>query len=79
MFYFREGANFCFSSYLKFIQKTFKWNLNQNQKNLFFIGKHRNANCFTGDQGYKSMESIADELSGEIIHKNKKMRIILKK
>ena len=31
----------------------------------------RNANCFTGDQGYKSMESIADELSERLSQKQK--------
>ena len=55
MFYFREGANFA-SVYTqsKIISENIKWNLNQKTKKIFsLLVNTRNANSFTGDQGYK--------------------------
>ena len=55
MFYFREGANFA-SVYTrsKIISENIKWNLNQKSKKIFsLVINTRNANCFTGEQGYK--------------------------
>ena len=31
----------------------------------------RNANCFTGKQGYKSLEKIAEQVSQELTNKQK--------
>ena len=57
MFYFREGANFA-SVYTqsKIISENIKWNLNQKAKKIYsLVVNTRNANAFTGDQGYESM------------------------
>ena len=73
MFYFRDGANFA-SVYTKskIISENIKWNLNQKAKKIFaLVVNTRNANAFTGDQGYKSMQNIADAISLELTKKQK--------
>ena len=73
MFYFREGANFA-SIYTqsKIISENIKWNLNQRTKKIFsLLVNTRNANSFTGEQGYKSMENIAELVSQELTKKQK--------
>ncbi|MBD1166887.1 bifunctional glutamate N-acetyltransferase/amino-acid acetyltransferase ArgJ [Pelagibacterales bacterium SAG-MED09] len=65
MFYFREGANFA-SVYTqsKILSENIKWNLNQKVKKIFsLLVNTRNANSFTGIQGYKSMQSLAENIS----------------
>ena len=62
MFYFREGANFA-SVYTqsKIVSENIKWNINQRPKKIFsLIVNTRNANAFTGKQGYESLKKIAD-------------------
>ena len=64
LFYFREGANYA-SVYTKskIISENIKWNLNQKNKKVFsLIVNSRNANAFTGKQGYQSLQIIADLL-----------------
>ena len=73
MFYFRDGANFA-SVYTnsKIVSENIKWNLNQKTKKIFaLIVNTRNANAFTGDQGYKSMQNIAEAISIELTSKQK--------
>ena len=72
MFYFRDGANYA-SVYTqsKIISENIKWNLNQIQKIYSLLVNTRNANCFTGRQGYKSLEKIADQISQELTDKQK--------
>ena len=73
MFYFRDGANYA-SLYTqsKIISENIKWNLKQNPKKIFSLMVNtRNANCFTGKQGYKSLEKIAEEASQELTKKQK--------
>ena len=73
MFYFREGANYA-SVYTqsKIISENIKWNLGLNRKKIFaLIVNTRNANCFTGKQGYKSLEKIADIVSSKLSEKQK--------
>ena len=73
MFYFRDGANFA-SVYTKskIISENIKWNLNQKAKKIFsLVVNTRNANAFTGDQGYKSMQNIAEVISLELTNKQK--------
>jgi len=73
MFYFREGASFA-SVYTqsKIISENIKWNLNQKTKKIYsLIVNTRNANSFTGEQGYKSMEKIAEETSRQLTEKQK--------
>ena len=62
MFYFREGASYA-SVYTqsKIVSENIKWNLNQKPKKIFsLIVNTRNANAFTGKQGYESLKKIAD-------------------
>ncbi len=73
MFYFRDGANYA-SVYTQsnIISENIKWNLNQNSKKIYsLLVNARNANCFTGKQGYKSLEKIADQISQELTAKQK--------
>ena len=73
MFYFREGANFA-SVYTqsKIISENIKWNLNQKSKKIYsLLVNTRNANSFTGDQGYKSMQNIAEEISEKLSERQK--------
>ena len=73
MFYFRDGANHA-SLYTqsKIISENIKWNLNNKVKQVFsLVVNTRNANCFTGKQGYKSLEKIAEKVSEELTIKQK--------
>ncbi len=73
MFYFRRGASFA-SVYTKskVLSENIKWNLDQKSKKIFsLIINTRNANSFTGDQGYRSMQNIAETISSELTKKQK--------
>ncbi len=73
MFYFREGANYA-SVYTqsKIVSENLKWNLSNKPKKIFtLLVNTRNANCFTGKQGYKSLEKIAETLSNVLTEKQK--------
>jgi glutamate N-acetyltransferase/amino-acid N-acetyltransferase len=73
MFYFREGANFA-SVYTKskIVSENIKWNIDQKVKKIFsLLVNTRNANAFTGDQGYKSMQNIAEITSQELTKKQR--------
>ena len=74
MFYFRDGANYA-SVYTqsKIVSENIKWNLNHKCKKIFsLVINTRNANCFTGKQGYKSLEKIADLISVKLTDKQKR-------
>ena len=71
MFYFRDGANHS-SVYTqsKITSENIKWNLSQKSKKISsLIVNTRNANCFTGRQGYKSLEKIAEIVSQKLSQK----------
>ena len=71
MFYFRDGVNHA-SVYTqsKIISENIKWNLNKKVKKVFsLLVNTRNANCFTGKQGYKSLEKIAEILAEKLSEK----------
>ena len=71
MFYFRDGANYA-SVYTqsKIISENIKWNLDQNNKKIYsLIVNTRNANAFTGKQGYESLKKIADLVSKKLTEK----------
>ena len=74
MFYFREGANFAtVYTQSKILSENIKWNLQQKSKKIFsLLINTRNANSFTGEQGYKSMQSIAEIISKTLNEKQKK-------
>ncbi len=68
LFYFREGANYAaVYTQSKIISENIKWNINQRSKKVYsLLVNARNANCFTGKQGYKSLEKIAEVLSQKL-------------
>ena len=73
MFYFRDGVNHA-SVYTqsKIVSENIKWNLNKKVKKIFsLLINTRNANCFTGKQGYKSLEKIAEILAEKLSEKQK--------
>ena len=73
MFYFRDGANHA-SVYTqsKVISENIKWNLQKKVKKVFsLLVNTRNANCFTGKQGFKSLEKIAESIAEKLSEKQK--------
>ena len=71
MFYFRDGANHA-SVYTKskIISENIKWNLSKKAKKIYsLIVNTRNANAFTGKQGYESLKKIADLTSEQLSKK----------
>jgi glutamate N-acetyltransferase/amino-acid N-acetyltransferase len=73
MFYFRDGANYA-SVYTqsKIISENIKWNLNiKSKKIISLIINTRNANAFTGSDGYKGLKEIAKEISIQLSEKQK--------
>ena len=81
MFYFRDGANHA-SVYTqsKIISENIKWNLNQKAKKIFsLIVNTRNANSFTGKQGYKGLEKISEIVSLKLSEKQKEDEDLPKK
>jgi len=73
MFYFRGGANFA-SVYTqsKILSENIKWNLSQKTQKIFsLVINTRNANSFTGEQGYKSMQHLAEAISKQLTEKQK--------
>ena len=73
MFYFRNGANFA-SVYTqsKIVSENIKWNLNIKSKKIkSLIVNTRNANAFTGSDGYKGLREIAKEASIQLSKKQK--------
>ena len=73
LFYFRNGANYA-SLYTQsnIVSENIKWNLNQKSKKIFaLVINTRNANCFTGKQGYRSLEKIAEIVSQKLTDKQK--------
>ncbi len=76
IFYFRKGANHA-SVYTqsKLISENIKWNLKINKKKIkAFLINTRNANAFTGKEGFKGLKVLADNLSEELTLKQKKRR-----
>ena len=74
MFYFRDGANHA-SVYTqsKVVSENIKWNLNVRSKKIrSLIINTRNANAFTGPEGYKGLKEIAEETSIQLSKKQKK-------
>ena len=73
LFYFRNGVNYA-SVYTqsKIISENIKWNLHYRVKKVFaLLVNARNANCFTGKQGFKSLEKIAEEVSSHLSERQK--------
>ncbi len=73
LFYFRNGANFA-SLYTQstIISENIKWNKQINSKKIkALLINTRNANAFTGKDGYQSLKEIAEELSNHLTQKKK--------
>jgi len=73
MFYFRDGANYA-SVYTqsKIVSENIKWNLNIKSKKIkSLIINTRNANAFTGPEGFKGLKEIAEETSLQLSKKQK--------
>jgi len=71
MFYFRDGANYA-SVYTqsKIVSENIKWNLNIKSKKISsLIINTRNANTFTGSDGYKGLKEIAGEAALQLTKK----------
>jgi len=71
LFYFRDGANYA-SVYTqsKIVSENIKWNLNLKSKKIkSLIVNTRNANAFTGFDGYQGLKEIAEELSFQLSKK----------
>ena len=71
MFYFRDGANYA-SVYTqsKIVSENIKWNLNiKSKKIISLIVNTRNANAFTGSDGYKGLKEIAEEAASQLTKK----------
>jgi len=73
MFYFRDGANYA-SVYTqsKITSENIKWNLRIKSKKIkSLVINTRNANAFTGLNGYKGLKEIAEETSLQLSKKQK--------
>tara|TARA_Y100001968_G_scaffold298787_1_gene308927 strand:+ start:254 stop:1555 length:1302 start_codon:yes stop_codon:yes gene_type:complete len=73
MFYFRNGATHA-SVYTqsKLISENIKWNLKINKKKIkVLLVNTRNANAFTGKDGFKGLKILAECLSEELTKKQK--------
>ena len=71
LFYFRKGASYA-SVYTQSNIKSenIKWNLNNSREKIFaLLVNTRNANAFTGKDGYKSISNIASLLSEQLTTK----------
>jgi len=71
MFYFRNGANYA-SVYTqsKIVSENIKWNLNIKSKKIkSLVINSRNANAFTGSDGYNGLKKIAEEIAIQLSKK----------
>ena len=73
MFYFRKGATHA-SVYTqsKLISENIKWNLKITKKKIkALLINTRNANAFTGKEGFKALKLLAEQLSHDLTQKQK--------
>ncbi len=65
LFYFREGANYAtLKTSNSIVSETILWNENSNKKVVkALLVNTKNANTFTGEQGYEGIGSIAQNLA----------------
>ena len=65
LFYFREGANYAtLTTSNSIVSETITWNEKSNKKIIkALLVNTKNANTFTGKQGYESIETVAKSLS----------------
>ena len=80
LFYFRNGANYA-SVYTQstIISENIKWNKQINSKKIkALLINTRNANAFTGKDGFQGLKDIAEELSIQLTNKKKMMMMFSK-
>ena len=65
LFYFREGANYAtLTTSNSIVSETITWNEKSNKKIIkALLVNTKNANTFTGKQGYESIDAVAKSLS----------------
>ena len=65
LFYFKEGANYAtLTTSNSIVSETITWNEKSNKKIIkALLVNTKNANTFTGKQGYESIEAVAKSLS----------------
>ena len=71
IFYFRKGAS-CASVYTQsnIISENIKWNINNSKEKIYaLLVNTRNANAFTGKEGYRSINNIASLLCDQLSKK----------
>ena len=73
LFYFRQGANYAsVFTQSKIVSENIKWNLSIKQKKIkALLVNTRNANAFTGRQGFKSLKILSNYLSDLLTNKQK--------
>ena len=73
LFYFRDGANYAnVYTQSKIISENLKWNQSIKSKKIkCILINTRNANAFTGSDGYKALKYLANELSEKLTIKQK--------
>ena len=73
LFYFRRGANYAsVFTQSKIVSENIKWNLSIKTKKIkALLINTRNANAFTGRQGFKSLKILANYLSDLLTNKQK--------
>jgi glutamate N-acetyltransferase / amino-acid N-acetyltransferase len=81
MFYFRDGANHA-SVYTqsKIVSENIKWNSGKKSKKIYsLLVNTRNANAFTGKQGYQSLKKLSEIISTGLTKKQNEDEDIPKK
>ena len=68
LFYFSEGANYAtLTTSNSIVSETITWNEKSNKKTVkALLVNTKNANTFTGKQGYDGIEMVAKSLTGQL-------------
>jgi glutamate N-acetyltransferase/amino-acid N-acetyltransferase len=76
LFYFKEGANYAtLTTSNSIVSETITWNEKSNKKIIkALLVNTKNANTFTGKQGYEAIESVAKSLSKNLTLRESKKK-----
>ena len=77
LFYFREGANYAtLTTSNSIVSETISWNEKSNKKMVkALLVNTKNANTFTGKQGYDSIDAIAKNLAKTLTLRESKSEV----
>ena len=77
LFYFREGANYAtLTTSNSIVSETISWNEKSNKKMVkALLVNTKNANTFTGKQGYESIDAIAKNLAKTLTLRESKSEV----